>query len=355
MDRIVLGKKIKQKREKMKLSQEELSKRLNFNVVKKAETGDKSVSEDNIKSICNYLDLLLSQNGDAFASLAYEVSSISKLVKELETSTEITIEDKDNFDEEVLQILIEMTNTFPNRRLSLVDSLSVEKRMLGILKRLNEKGVVVFYQVVNDSKFNKEIGSFNLKDLKTERNKYGLNYTRENYKKTEFYIYKDDSQKIFTSDTGIRHIETLEKDYKNFYKYLDHFEIEGYQSDDKLYLEIYNYFKPEEVKYLQKRYKNLVEVSKLLTDSNYSISPCKNYISLNYNYCVNSEVKETALRELRKVIGYSNNSESKGEPIKVYTRSTFEKYFLNSSDNSTLLSLLFSEEIYYEILYKLGN
>ena len=350
MNRKELGKQIKQRREERELTQEALGLsaqiKMSSKTIRRVEGGEEGVSKDILKALCEHLDIIYIEDG---MMPIYEINSISALIKDLVDSSDINIADKDDFDEEVLELLIEMVKLFPKKNLTLEAKLILEKKFLEILKKLKEKGVLIFYKVIKDSKFgNLKPEVFNIENLKNDRR---YNYKRENYKNIEFYLYKDGSKKIFNMKNQMKYIKTKNIDYQNFYKYLDYFKIEDYPDDYKLYLEVYNYFMPEEVKYLQSRLKNLIEAAKHLPNTSYGISPCKNYISLNFKF----RSEEGKKYDAKKIIGYDKKTDSEEDIIKVYTMNTFKQYFIESVNNHYLLKALFPEEIYYEILYKLGN
>lgn len=258
MNLLNLGEKIKETRNNLGYSQEGfvslLKPEISVKTLQRAEKGEEIVSKETYMQICEYLDIPFSKDKDV---VVYEIDSLKDLTVNIK-NMEIINPYRDSFDEEGLDLLIEMTDSMGRNFNNFKEELLFEKEMYSLKKRLDEAGINIFTRVRKGSE-PKYVWSYTvenifesfliennfedayesiyktqeeylenskLKDLPAEYKDLSEKYPPRKrldpvfFSQLELYIYKDDSKDIRKNKSGKKYIVVQNYDYSNCIDYL---------------------------------------------------------------------------------------------------------------------------------------
>lgn len=145
MNRFSVGRILKEARKNSEIKQEVLAEEMNISTktIQRIESGSDSVGEEILVQIAEYLNVCIAKDG--FLAL-HENNTINLLLK----TSNVEIFQKDDFNEEELEILIKLFETTEKECSSVKEKLKKELELKKIFKELDKIGIKIFGTIYED-------------------------------------------------------------------------------------------------------------------------------------------------------------------------------------------------------------
>lgn len=195
MNRFSVGRILKEARKNSEIKQEVLAEEMNISTktIQRIESGSDSVGEEILVQIAEYLNVCIAKDG--FLAL-HENNTINLLLK----TSNVEIFQKDDFNEEELEILIKLFETTEKECSSVKEKLKKELELKKIFKELDKIGIKIFGTIYEDGEITYEHdGEFYYIDL----NEISLG----------LYIFKSNSPNIKKLRNNKTYIQIKNKNY----------------------------------------------------------------------------------------------------------------------------------------------
>lgn len=200
MDRIEIGKRVKDERNKNGWSQENLACDTNLSIrtIQRIEKGEDTIGKDTLLQVLEVLSIEYSDEG--YVSIP-ELSSVSLLVDNL-SKYNYDIK-KGDFEIEDLEIILELANFLDDfKGLNFKEVIRREIELKKVIRELSENNIKIFSRLSYDATI-----------IDNRMADYGI--YKEDYTVLEIYIYKNTDFNVLKKKNGSTYINVINNDFSN--------------------------------------------------------------------------------------------------------------------------------------------
>lgn len=200
MDRIEIGKRVKDERNKNGWSQENLADDTNVSIrtIQRIEKGEDTIGKETLLQVLEFLSIEYCDDGDVSIP---ELSSASLLVDNL-SKYDYFIK-KGDFEIEDLEIILKFANFLDNfKGLNFKEVIIREIKLKKVLKELSDNNIKIFSRLSYDATI-----------IDNRMADYGI--YKEDYTVLEIYIYKNTDFNVLKKKNGSTYINVINNDFSN--------------------------------------------------------------------------------------------------------------------------------------------
>lgn len=210
MDRIEIGKRVKDKRNKKRWSQENLADdtKVSIRTIQRIENGEDTIGKDTLLQVLEFLSIEYCDEG--YISVP-ELSSIGTLIENL-FKYKVDL-NRGNFEIEDLKLLLIFVNFFEeftdywkgNQEFNFKESIKKEIELREILKEFEKNDIKIYWRLNYDAEiiYNSDTG-------------YGI--YKWNYVENQIYVYKKNDKNVLNKKNNLTYINIENTDYSNLKK-----------------------------------------------------------------------------------------------------------------------------------------